>query len=357
MTWSPPESNLLENYFEFGTKRGAISQQVAHGLERAYTNGFSGCFCASESALMPVIESSKELRDQFFSVARFPDFNAEYSKIAGTGESLERALFFNYVFRCYSDAFRYYQDYGSCTYASLGSKGIPQILSYQKIALESEVSIEYPVSLVWYSTRGYCADGSYLHQAAIDFETKGVPFRKKYSQIDLTEEDYDEYVGARLWCRSGPPSWFLNEVKNQGRIGTVSYVEYPTWEQVRDILANGGILHTGSNATAKSSGDPVSTGTQSIGGHAQVLGGYDNSEEFRDYYKEKTGKVINEPVLIWHQTWGNWNNVTNWPTFWGKKPQGAFVLTYSAAKKMLGECYVYYPNATGFTPNPIVWST
>ena len=121
-------------------------------------------------------------------------------------------------------------------------------------------------------------------------------------------------------------------------------------DAIMDLLYLGHFVGHGSNYTARSYGDPVS-GLTSIGGHAQALIGYDDTDEFRDYYKERTGKTLREAVFINAQSWGDWNRVENWPEhLWGAKPQGAWVVTESSMSRIVrqwGDCYAI-SNVLGF---------
>jgi hypothetical protein len=175
-------------------------------------------------------------------------------------------------------------------------------------------------------------------------------------KYDFSDEDTDEYYGNN-WCRSGPPQDLI-AVTSQNLLKTVSYLDDPGADAVRDTLFNGGVLHTGSNTTG-TNGDPVG-GTRRIGAHAQIAIGYDDTDEFRDWYKESTGKTISSRdfVVIWDQTWGpSWIRVTNWPThLWGQQPEGAWVTKFSDVQsRIFSYAYAYMPDLDGFEPHPVEW--
>jgi hypothetical protein len=70
--------------------------------------------------------------------------------------------------------------------------------------------------------------------------------------------------------------------------------------------------------------------------------GYDDTDEFREWYREKTGKRLNDWVGIFDQSWGDdWLRVNDWPEhLWGPRPGGAFVLEGSVvASRMLDTRY------------------
>lgn len=141
--------------------------------------------------------------------------------------------------------------------------------------------------------------------------------------IDLSTQAKDERAGVE-WGRSGMPEELRELVRND-RIEQVSYVQEK--QAVMDLLFGGHFIATGSTRTAGGNGDPISR-IGRVGGHAQALIGYDDTDEFRDWYREKTGRRLTDGVFIFDQSWGaNWITVTNWPEhLWGPYPEGAFVL-------------------------------
>lgn len=142
-------------------------------------------------------------------------------------------------------------------------------------------------------------------------------------KYDLSTQSKDEAAGVR-WGGSGLPS-DLREVVKDNLIEQVSTVQDE--EAVKDLLFGGHFINTGSTRTAGGPGDPVSP-MGPVGGHAQALIGYDDTDEFRAWYRQTTGKTLTDWVAIFDQSWGpDWLNVTNWPEkLWGPRPEGAFVL-------------------------------
>jgi hypothetical protein len=86
---------------------------------------------------------------------------------------------------------------------------------------------------------------------------------------------------------------------------------------------------------------------QAIGGHAQAVLGYDDTDEFRSWYKQNTGQTLNDYVVIHDQSWGNWNPISadKWPShLWGAKPEGAWVVTGRDFMRLVSQwwdCYAF----------------
>lgn len=186
-----------------------------------------------------------------------------------------------------------------------------------------------------YANRGSRADaGMALSEGAEAVHVNGITLEKNYKEvgIDISTQKLDEAAGVK-WGASGVPSALRDIVKGD-LIEQVSNVQEE--EAVLDILFGGSFISTGSTRTAGDDGDPISP-IGSVGGHAQAMIGYDDTDEFRERYKQTTGKTLNDWVGIFDQSWGpNWRTVKNWPEhLWGPRPEGAFVLVGKDAMKLI----------------------
>jgi hypothetical protein len=103
----------------------------------------------------------------------------------------------------------------------------------------------------------------------------------------------------------------------------------------------GHFIITGSTITSSATGDPVSSAA-GVGGHAQAMIGMDDTDEFREWYRQTTGKTLNDWVGIFNQSWplGACTKVSNWPRdLWGPMPYGAFVLPGKVVMRMVDTQY------------------
>lgn len=279
---------------------------------------------------------------------------------AGEGKG-KRAVYWNYAMRFDGDplpVFGIKQITGNCVEASNGDVTVTHLLGVAIFLLKKPYEWEGPGSTLFYSRRGHCGQGMNLGTAASAHKEDGIAWRKQYcgGKYDFRDTLADQKF-AMSNCRSPKSNltdlWAETQKTPVGQVASFD----GSWEQAIDILYVGGALHTGSTATASRNGDPVSSGA-GVGAHAQTCIGYDDTEEFRTWYKQQTGKTLTEPVFMFDQTWGDQPYVQkNWPShLWGKATPGMFVLPWSAARKLIGStCYAYWPDLTGVTPAKLRW--
>lgn len=351
MRFEVPDSNQL--HVQFSASGGGFRDSLGDAIGRAYDT-FVGCFLANEGP-----EWARKIeryeRDAFREIAPLPRLSDLPQKLhSGAGK---RAVNWNFAMALDPKAFLGSQDYGNCTFASMGWKTMTALLGTRILGLKCEERWRARHGTVWYCTRGHCGQGSSLSQAAKSVLQLGLQVMDgNYAGYDFSDENADEKYG-NSWCRSGPPSDLTEQTKLNKHLA-VTYLDEKTPEAWMDVLINGGSIHTGSTTTAAKNGDPVSSFT-GVGPHAQSILGYDDTEEFRDWYKQQTGKTLSEAVVIFSQTWGNQHYVQkNWPThLWGRQPQGAFVLPLSGVIRRMGsEAYAYGPDSEGFQPHDIEWT-
>ena len=197
-----------------------------------------------------------------------------------------------------------------------------------------------PGTAVCYAFRGSRGDtGMTLDRGAWVAHNCGIQLRKSYcgGKYDFSSQKADEDAGYK-WGGTGAPKDLLDELaaNKVEQIGEV--VEE---QAVLDALYLGGSIMTGSGLTS-GNGDPIGNLTR-IGGHAQALLGYDDTDEFRKWYRDTTGKTLDDWVGIFDQSWyPNWIAMKNWPEhLWGPRPEGAFVLKGADAMQLIRQSQSY----------------
>lgn len=357
-----PSGNRFDRFFAVNPSSfGTVSEMVGRAYVDAYRAGFIGAFVDADEHPTWARQIAAYDKAAFLAEARYGKFTEHAGPIQGLGASVDRCCNWNYAPRVLGDkVYVYRQETGICVYACKAGKAIPQLLGTLRLGLRQPAPMPAAGSTAWYANRGYCGDGSTLSGCA-KWHSQGIPFRMVYldGKYDLRDEDRDERLSASTWCRSGVPSDLATEFK-KARFAAISYMDDTGWEACRDVFAAGGVIDTGSGVTASGPCDPVARAMERIGGHCQILGGYDNSPEFRDWYKQTTGKAISEPVLFLHQTWGpGWISLTNWAThLWGMRPEGMVPVLWRHARLLLEEAYSYLPLVDGQWPREkIAWST
>lgn len=298
-------------------------------------------------------------RDRFRANCRLRLWSATRAfHAAGDGRG-KRAVNWNYGLR-FADTYRISQITGNCVFASLGDVGITQLVAYLILARQAPIVWRGCGSASFYMFRGHAGQGASLASAALAHDKYGYAVRTVYcdGKYDLRETRVDQQFGIDWW-RSQPAD-FLEET-SQVKIGRVAELDAQTEAEAQqlcqDCLYEGGILHTGSTATAAMDGDPVSSGA-GIGAHAQVCVGYDDTEEFREEYRRLTGKRLTEAVYFFDQTHGEKQYVrSNWMSrLHGRQTQGMFLLPWQYAKRLImSTCYLYWPDITGTPAAPVNW--
>lgn len=331
---------LKPGYFVFGG---------GYANELAYQMGFHGAFIDYEELPDWARRIARWARDKLRRNARceLRAENAIARDLHGIGSG-KRAVHFRHAMQIDPSIHTGNQDAGNCTpwmtREMVGDEWCADIAERG----EAQEYVKRPGTAVVYGSRGHSGAGMDLATAMDVVHNRGIQLEISYlgGKYDLSTEARDEAAGV-AWGRSGPPADLLAEIAGD-RIEQVSLV---TDEQaIKDLLFMGHFLGHGSTRTARSSGDPIAP-LQTIGGHAQEVMGYDDTDEFRDFYRERTGKTLNDWVAIHDQSWGDWNTITNWPDhLWGPKPEGAWVITGSDLMRIVrewGDCWAI-SNVLGF---------
>lgn len=257
------------------------------------------------------------------------------------------------------------QVFGSCVDAS-AAEGCTGLVAYRAAQAGYQEDYIHPVAWYWYADRGYCSDGWTGSGVAARALRHGLAFRTKYefgSGVDFTDDDRNERIVAREWCRSGIPGWLHDHTiaKHPFEDGAItkfgSQNRSEGMSKLKKAFKAGGFVHH--SGTRTSGGNkPFSIG--STGAHMQTAHGYDDSEEFRKFCQDVlriTPRADDFPVVS-HQTWGSgWRGETAdqyWPSWWGPKPQGAWVWWASDLLSRISCDYIWLPWCKGFPAvNPV----
>lgn len=255
------------------------------------------------------------------------------------------------------------QDYGSCVDASCAEH---ECTLFGWRVAQGTFNEQWKHSSAWYkyADRGYCSDGWNGSGIATVARRVGAAFRIRYdiagNSIDFTDDDYNERVVARTWCRSGIPSWLKSYTQEHHAYDDGAITRWQGGvKELRALFAAGGVIHTSGRRTSGGS-KPFTIG--SVGPHMQSGVGCDDSDAFRRFCREVIGVTPREndfPVIM-NQTWGaGWRGECAdkyWPEWWGPKPQGAWVWWASDVLSRLSVDYAWLPWVKGFpsdTPDPI----
>lgn len=171
----------------------------------------------------------------------FPVFGDIWEPLKGSGEK-KVILLYEYIRKVAKEYPYRKQDIGDCVshgaaYAVDAVKAVDIYLKkeFEEWIAETATEDIYAGSRVQIGGGGMSGDGSVGAWAAEYVNKYGALPRQKYGEVDLTE-----YSGskARKWGsgRNGVPKELL-EIAKQHPIQTVSRVD--TYEQVRDLIANG----------------------------------------------------------------------------------------------------------------------
>lgn len=252
------------------------------------------------------------------------------------------------------------QDYGSCVDAS-AAEHMTAMLGWRAAQPSFNEKYELPAAWYWYADRGYCGDGWDGSGIAAVALRRGIAFRKKYDiggkSVDFTDDDKNEQIVARQWCRTGIPEWMYQETQTNHPLEDGCITEFNgSVADVRAVMAAGGIIQTGGTYTSGGS-KPFTIGR--VGGHMQSFMGADDSDEYRKFCKDTLGVTprTNDFPVIASQTWGRgWSGECAdkyWPGWWGPKPQGAWVWWASdMIKYFRGDMFAWLPRFKGIAAGP-----
>jgi hypothetical protein len=370
-----PLANLIPDSNVFSVPLLPRNAGKANVLESLYSYEVPNRFCGA-------FFDSDECPDWARRIARYnrADFHdntpgrlKRYSEIASSLESGEGQSF--PTFRHALDAwiaggrqgvepYTCNQDYGSCVDACTAEQE-SALLGWR--AARSEFNEEWKYASAWYkyADRGYCSDGWNGAGVAAVARRVGVAFRIKYDlpggSVDFTDDNKNEQIVARQWCRSGIPAWLKThtQANHAYEDGAITEFDGTSVADVRAVLNAGGVLQTGGTNTSGGS-RPFTIGR--VGPHMQTVVGGDDSESFRKFCNDVIGVKPrdNDFPVVFNQTWGaGWSGECAdryWPDWWGTKPQGAWVWWASDLLRYFrGDIWAWLPRVKGFartTPPP-----
>lgn len=336
--------------------RGLAGRAIAS----AYAQGFNGCFVDTDQSPDWARTIARYERDRLVDEATFETrLEAAIPRsIQGQGRG-KRAVHWNHYRKTDpARALRGSQDYGNCTAWAL-RQIVGCLWATDMVHKREPHRYTYrPGTAVTYGSRGHRGQGSALSTLVKVVHQRGIQVETIYcnGQYDCRNEADDEAYGNQ-WGGTGPPQCILDEIKND----RIEHFAYATDEDaIMDVLWAGHFLFHGSTLTARQSNTLISPLT-SIGGHAQSLIGYDDTEEFRDWARQTLNITLREAVYINDQSWGRWNTFpdSQWPAhLWGERPEGAWVIRASDLMKIVrqwGDC-IAISNVLGFPKLDLDWS-
>jgi hypothetical protein len=392
-----PKSNVLSQPFA----RGIVASNL---LEASYAaaSGFVGVFIDRDDQPEWARRAARYLRDEFreFAQEACKHIVRSVSKADGHGKCL--ASFRHALDVWYKNGrkgvepYSAQQDFGSCVDAS-GSEGDTQLVGWRAANPEvlqswGEQPEEYIDPVAWYdyANREYCSDGWNGYGRAKVALQVGLAFRRAYkigeNSIDFTDDDKNEQIVARGWCRSGIPAWLKGFTFANHPFAPDAIMEFEGDQaEMLAVFDEGGYIHTSGTRTSGGS-DPFLIG--SVGPHMQTAHGGDDSDHCRKWCKEvwKVTPRTNDFPVVMGQTWGPWSKALNprlWPVGtdasgrvwtmaeiidrmkagtlaqafmdelaagwgWGLQPQGAWVWWASDVLKRLSCDMAYRPRVRGF---------
>lgn len=360
-----------DNVIEVALQRAGASVQT-NVMEAVYDwapteiseakSGFVGVFIDEEGQPTWARRAARYLSDEFDDSGGTLLFGDVLSSLAdGAGECHAN---FRHAFDLWDGTgpapFSQRQNYGSCVDASCGT-GECILFGWRAAKPEYGETFRFASGWLKYAERGYCSDGWNGSGCATAAKKVGCGFRRVYdlggNKIDWTDGSANEKAVARTWCRSGVPDWLkLETLKHGYEDGAITRFQGGVPE-LRAALAAGGFVHTSGTRTSGGS-KPFSIG--SVGPHMQSAIGCDDSDQFRQFCRDMlqvTPRTDDFPVIM-DQTWGpGWSGETAdkyWPSWWGRKPEGAWVWWASDVVKRLSCDYVWLPRVKGFPGEPPV---
>lgn len=203
-----------------------------------------------------------------------------------------------------------------------------------------------------YQYRGYCGAGWSGSACATQNKRYGAALARRYDiqeQFDFSTENITERYVTSTWCRQDCPQWLADyAIENHPwDSNAITYFDGAV-DALKTLFQNKGQYHHGSNATSASSKPNT---WKRIGGHMQTAFGGDWSDKTRGWFADKGCKIdANDFWVPNHQLWGpSWSGQCGdsyWPSWWGPKPEGAWVCS---AKELLARVdgYAYLPGLKG----------
>lgn len=396
-----PESNTLS--LAFARRASALREMVY-----APDSGFVGAFRDADGEAEWARRAARYMRDDFLhnTPGRRKRLGDVLSTFRGDGAG-ECSVVFRHALDAWVaggrqgvEPYSTSQVYGSCIDAA-ASEHKTAIVAY-RAARMPEVHEVYKYACAWYdyAERAYCSDGWNNSGSAAVALRLGLAFRIAYNlggkSVDFTDDDKNEQIVARTWCRSGVPEWLSGYTSQFHKFEDGAITEFEGGvKELRAVFAEGGVVSTSGRFTSGGS-KPFTNG--SVGPHGQSGVGGDDADDCRQFLRDVVNVAPREndfPVVM-NQTWGpGWKGECAdkyWPWGtdsdgkvwtladlkaanlsperlaeliedargkwgWGWKPQGAWVVWASTLLDRLSVDYAWLPRVKGFpsgepTPEP-----
>lgn len=196
-----------------------------------------------------------------------------------------------------------------------------------------------------YAMRGHTGEGASPSRIALAATKIGILLETPVTSPDGETWDFSEYdkyykIGMQHG-RTGLPQWIYDL---NADYGPKQVAEINTEEELLTALWNGCGVSVGSQIGVSNTGgkDGVSflSDLQGSWAHDMHIAGFDDSKQYH-----------RETLVIWDQSWGDWNKISGWPKEYGPRPEGAFVLTLTQSMRAVkgGECHAL-SDSQGFRP-------
>jgi hypothetical protein len=362
-----PDSNRLEAAFA----RSSNGSHKGNLLAAAYDAGFLGAFVDDENQPDWARRAARYLDDEFMhdSPGKIKLFG-DVTPMLGDGDG-ECHINCRHALELWHKGgevgpkpFTSYQDYGSCVDCSK-AEGCTGLFAWRVAQGGFNETFLFPDAWYNYADRGYCNDGWTGGGIATVARRFGCAFRTQYKlaggEIDFTDDDVNEKICARQWCRTGAPQWLHDHTMANHAFDDGAITKFQgSKAEVKKAMKAGAFLHHGGTRT---SGGPKPFTIGSTGPHMQTTCGYDDTDEARKFFRDKGFSIADDDFpVVNHQTWGpQWRGETAdeyWPSWWGPKPEGAWIWRASDMLSRIGFEYVWLPwvkgfPATGPGPSPL----
>lgn len=199
---------------------------------------------------------------------------------------------------------------------------------------------------VWYWQRGHGGEGWNCGAAAkVALSTAGMMPRRNYPEIGIDLTTYSGRTAGRWGAISPPPE--IQQHLNKNLLSTATVCK--TWEDVRDMLANGfAVMTCGGEAFSRTRDDHYGLCERSMGvwRHAMSFIAACDIEEVKRHYGCRTGGI----VLV-QNSWGNYcGGKHRIPGTSFYIPGGSF---WARWEDVAGRCMVAVGGGKGFQAQPI----
>ena len=142
----------------------------------------------------------------------------------------------------------------------------------------------------------------------------------------------------------------IRDITSKNHVTSQSFVK--TIEELCDLFYNGYPTSVGFSLDTASSGNPVSR-LSGRTAHQTCMVGFDDTDVGRAAVKKSLG--YEDTAVMYDQSWGNWNRVTDIPPEWQPWGEGMYVHSARDCQRHLneGEAITCSGGVLGFEGSPI----